>query len=72
MFSFGGEVLITEIIDAIERKEPGHTRLFPALLWRELGFGGCPSHGWDTGQEGAAGNALLDVFFLPPVLVALM
>lgn len=76
MFSFGGEVLITEIIDAIEGKEPVHTRLFPTLLRRELRFGGCPPHGWDTGQEGAgpwaAGDALLDVFFLPHVLVALM
>lgn len=32
MFSFGNEVLITEIIDAIERKEPVPARFFPALL----------------------------------------
>lgn len=38
MFSFGNEVLITEIIDAIERKEPVRVRSFPALLRQEPGL----------------------------------
>lgn len=39
MFSFDEEVLITEIIDAIERKEPVRAGSFPAGLRPEPGSG---------------------------------
>lgn len=39
MFRFGSEVLITQISNAIERKEPVWTRFLPALLRWELGLG---------------------------------
>lgn len=39
MFSFSSEVLIAEIIDAIERKELIHDEFFPDLPLWELGLG---------------------------------
>ena len=77
MFSFGNEVLITEIINAIERKEAVRARFFPALLLWEPGLGSLfprSELSGDTRAEGMLsllgwGNALLDALFLPCILV---
>lgn len=55
MLSFGKEVLITEIIDAIERKEPVRARSLPSLLQQEPELGSRWLRGelsTDTGAEG--------------------
>lgn len=76
MFGFSGEVLITEIIDAIERIVPVPARLFPALP-REPAFVSLSPKSEQRGDirpEGcsvpwAEGNALLDALFLPCICV---
>lgn len=76
MFGFDGEVLITEIIDAVERIALVPARLFPALLW-EPGFVSLSprrEQSGDTRPEGcsalwAGTNALLDALFLPCICV---